>query len=270
MMEKRILAILLGLLMVVMPVAAGDVSATTTSTGTTVILVSDNIADQTLAEYIANITGAVVVTTTWGVYDPNVTSEILSYSPDTVIIIGGPDAVVAEYTSELDNINTTVYRWGGENRYETDMAVITNATKMFGIKFNGSVLVPGNDSIALQKALKLALQNHSVVIYVNETTNVTAIMEKLRVRNTVMVQTMASERVMEKIREQLRACNCTAAEIQANATEKELEKSMEKIMKRLALLNETANTTNSSELMVQVQEMTQLMEKINQALAALQ
>ncbi|NJE46947.1 cell wall-binding repeat 2 family protein, partial [Thermococcus sp. GR7] len=95
MIGKKVLAILFGLLMLAMPVSFTGVSAATESV--TVILVSDNAADKCIAEYLANETGAVVVMTTWGVYDPNVTAEIMSYAPDEVIIIGGPEAVVEEY-----------------------------------------------------------------------------------------------------------------------------------------------------------------------------
>ncbi|NJE79723.1 cell wall-binding repeat 2 family protein, partial [Thermococcus sp. GR5] len=79
--------------------------------------------------------GAVVVMTTWGVYDPNVTAEIMSYAPDEVIIIGGPEAVVEEYVNDLQELGITVERWGGQNRYETNLMVMTQAQIKFGLKF---------------------------------------------------------------------------------------------------------------------------------------
>ncbi|NJE78617.1 hypothetical protein E3E33_06600, partial [Thermococcus sp. GR5] len=92
---KKAIALFLGLMLITTTLSFGRVSAEETSV--TVILVSDNEADCALARYLANVTGAVVVMTTWGVYDPNVTAEIMSYAPDEVIIIGGPEAVVEEY-----------------------------------------------------------------------------------------------------------------------------------------------------------------------------
>ncbi|WP_457751396.1 cell wall-binding repeat-containing protein [Thermococcus sp.] len=267
MMGKKIWAILLGLLMVVTPLAFSETSAAS-DTGTTVILVSDNAADHTLAQYLANITGAIVVTTTWGIYDPNVTAEIIGYSPDQVIIIGGPDAVVSQYAADLEEYNITVYRWWGANRYDTDLAVIGNATKMFGINFNGSVMVAGNDSAAMKLALKLALQNRSMIVYVNASTNATALMEKLQIRNTVMVQTQASEKIMEKIKEELRECNCQAREIEANVSASETLMLMEKLQERIAAVEEIANLTNSTQLKEELQAIEKLMKQANSSLQA--
>ncbi len=263
MMGKKLMAVLFGLLMLAMPLAVGQVSAAST---TTVILVSDNAADKAIAEYLANITGAVVVTTTWGTYDPNVTAEILSYAPSQVIIIGGPDAVVEEYVTDLESYNITVYRWWGANRYETDLAVIGNASKVLGIKFNSSVVVAGNDSLAIQMALQLAVQNKAAIIYVNSTTNVSRIMKELGVKEMVMVQSRVSEKLMRKVAEQVRECNCTAKEVTANVTKEQVERVMEHVRERLMALEEIANMTNSTALKEQVREMVKLMEQVNQSL----
>ena len=263
MMGKKLMAILFGLLMLAMPLAVGQVSA---ASGTTVILVSDNAADKAIAEYLANLTGAVLVTTTWGTYDPNVTAEILSYAPDQVIIIGGPEAVVEQYVTDLEDYNITVYRWFCSNRYETDLAVIGNASKLFGIKFNATVVVAGNDSLAIQTALRLALQNKAMIIYVNRSTNVSKLMERFHVREIVMVQSRASEKVMKKVAEGLKACNCRAKEAQANVTEEQVERIMEQVRERLMAIEEIANMTNSTQLKEQVREMLKLMEHVNQSL----
>ncbi len=265
MMGKKIWAILLGLLMVVTPLAFSETSAAS-DTGTTVILVSDNAADHTLAQYLANLTGAIVVTTTWGIYNPNVTAKILGYSPDQVIIIGGPDAVVSQYVSDLEEYNITVYRWWGANRYETDLAVLLNASSMFGIKFNGSVMVAGNDTAAMRLALKLALQNRSMIVYVNASTNATALMKKLQIRNAVMVQTKSSEKVMEKIREELRECNCQAKEVRANVSANETLMLMKKLQERIRTIEEIANMTNSTELKEGLQLIEKLMEGVNSSI----
>ena len=265
MMGRKLVAVLFGLLMIGMTIGVGSVHA---EEGVTVILVSDNAADNAIASYLANLTGAIVVTTTWGIYDPNVTAEILSYAPDRVIIIGGPDAVVGEYIADLEEYNLSVYRWWGANRYETDISVMDNATKLFGLKFNASVIVPGNDSLAVKTALRLAVQNRAMIIYANESTNVTKLMEKFRVRNAIMVQSRVSERVMEKVARELRTCNCTAKRVQANVTKEEVERLLEQVRERLMAAEKIANATNSTQLMEQVREMLQLMEKANQSLQA--
>jgi len=265
MIGRKLMATLFGLLVLAMPLATGQVSA---ASGTTMILVSDNAADKAIAEYLANLTGAVVVTTTWGVYNPNVTAEILSYAPDQVIIIGGPDAVVEEYVTDLEEYNITVYRWFGQNRYETDLAVLGNASKLFGIKFNATVVVAGNDSLAIQTALRLAVQNRAMILYVNQSTNVSRLMERFQIREMVMVQSRASEKVMEKVAKELKACNCTAKEVQANITKEQVERIMEQVRERLMAIEEIANVTNSTQLREQVREMLQLMEQVNQSLQA--
>ncbi|ACJ16698.1 hypothetical protein TON_1210 [Thermococcus onnurineus NA1] len=266
MIGKKVLAILFGLLMLAMPVSFTGVSAATESV--TVILVSDNAADKCIAEYLANETGAVVVMTTWGVYDPNVTAEIMSYAPDEVIIIGGPEAVVEEYVNDLQELGITVERWGGQNRYETNLMVMTQAQIKFGLKFNGSVVVAGNDSLAIQNALRIAVQNRAIILYVNKTTNITLLMERFQIRNMTMVHTHASEMTMELVRKQLKECNCTTNEVQVNVTKETVLQLMIQVRERLRAIEEIANATNATQLMEQVRVMEMAMEKANQALQA--
>ncbi|NJE02338.1 cell wall-binding repeat-containing protein [Thermococcus sp. JdF3] len=265
MMGKKVVAVLFGLLMLAMPFTISSVSA---ETSVTVILVSDNAADKAIAEYLSNETGAVIVTTTWGVYDPNVTAEIMSYAPDEVIIIGGPDAVVDEYVADLEELNITVERWGGQNRYETNLMVMGRAKVKFKLEFNNSVFVAGNDTLAIQNALRLAVQNGAVMVYVNKSTNVTKLMEKFGVEDAVMVKTQASERVMEHVRAQLHGCNCTAMEVQANVTRETVLQLMVQVQERLKTIEKMANETNSTALMEQVRVMEMTMEKANGALQA--
>ncbi|NJE43516.1 cell wall-binding repeat-containing protein [Thermococcus sp. GR6] len=266
MMGKKVLAILFGLLMLAMPVSFTGVSAATESV--TVILVTDNAADKCIAEYLANETGAVIVTTTWGVYDPNVAAEIMSYAPDEVIIIGGPDAVVEEYVTDLQELGIIVERWGGQNRYETNLIVMTQAPVKFGLKFNGSVVVAGNDSLAIQNALRIAVQNRAIILYVNKTTNITLLMERFQIRNMTMVHTHASEMTMELVRKQLKECNCTTNEVQVNVTKETVLQLMIQVRERLRAIEEIANATNATQLMEQVRVMEMTMEKANQALQA--
>ncbi|WP_297553048.1 cell wall-binding repeat-containing protein, partial [Thermococcus sp.] len=260
---KKLVAVLFGLLMIGMTFSVGGASAEETLT---VILVSDNSADSAIAQYLANLTGAVIVTTTWGTYDPNVTAEILGYAPDQVIIVGGPCAVVDEYITDLEEYNITVYRWWGANRYETNLAVMGNASKLLGIKFNSTVVVAGNDSLAIQTAFKLALKNRALILYVNHSTNVTTLIKRFKVNNTVVVRGRASEKVMENLAKGLEKCNCTVKEVRANVTREHVERILEQVRERLLKVEEIANMTNSTELMERVEELSQLIEEANQSL----
>lgn len=270
MMGKKLVAVLFGLLVIGMTFGVEGAYASetqaATAEGVTVILVSDNVADSAIAQYLANLTGAVVVTTTWGAYDPNVTAEILAYAPDKVVIIGGPKAVVDEYITDLEEYGITVYRWWGKNRYETNIAVINNATKVLGLRFNATVVAPGNDSASIEVSLKLALKVQGVILYVNESTNVTEVVKKLGVKNVVMVRSRASERVMEKLAKGLENCNCTAEEVEANITEEHVVRVLERVQLRLIALEEMANLTNSTNLTERIGELYQLMEQANQSL----
>jgi putative cell wall-binding protein len=218
MMWKKGVALLFGLMVVAATMSFGRVSAGSTSV--TVILVSDNEADCALAEYLANVTGAIVVTTEWGTYNPNVTAEIMSYAPDNVIIIGGPDAVVEQYVDDLQELGITVERWWGKNRYETNVAVIGNATVRLKIKFENSVIiVPGNDSGAIKEALRRAVKIHGIIIFVNETTDPIRVMAKFQImpKNVTIIHSHVMMNVAEKIRERMKI-HANVTEIKVNVT----------------------------------------------------
>ncbi|NJE76046.1 hypothetical protein [Thermococcus sp. ES12] len=218
MMWKKGVALLFGLMLVAATMSFGKVSAESTSV--TVILVSDNEADCTLAEYLANVTGAIVVTTEWGTYNPNVTAEIMSYAPDNVIIIGGPDAVVKQYVDDLQELGITVERWWGKNRYETNVAVIGNATVRLKIKFENSIIiVPGNDSGAIKEALRRAVKIHGIIIFVNETTDPIRVMAKFQImpKNVTIIHSHVMMNVAEKIMERMKI-HANVTEIKVNVT----------------------------------------------------
>ncbi|WP_297417589.1 hypothetical protein [Thermococcus sp.] len=201
MMWKKSVALLFGLMLIATGMAFSDVSAAKSSS-VTVILVSDSVADSALANYIANMTGAFVVTTPWGVYNPNVTAEVMAYAPDKVIIIGGPVAVPEQYVSDLQSLNITVERWWGENRYETDVAVIGNATVKLHLKFQGNAIIaPGNDSAAIKKAFMEAVKARGVIIYANNTTDPIRILGRFGItpKNITVVQTAVMKGAMLKI-----------------------------------------------------------------------
>ncbi|NJE02955.1 cell wall-binding repeat-containing protein [Thermococcus sp. MV11] len=196
---RKVIAVLFGLMMLAATVSLTGVRAG--EAAVTVILVSDNEADCALAEYLANLTGAVVVTTTWGTYDPNVTAEVMGYGPDRVIIIGGPEAVVEEYVSDLQDLNITVERWWGKNRYETNLAVFENASRL-GLRFENSVvMVPGNDTGAIREALREALRTRGIIVFANNTTDPVRIMVRLGVgnANVTIIRSRVTERIAERI-----------------------------------------------------------------------
>ncbi|NJE10382.1 cell wall-binding repeat-containing protein [Thermococcus sp. MAR1] len=218
MIWKKGVALLFGLMLVTTTLSFGGVAAA--DRPVTVILVSDNEADCALAEYLANVTGAIVVTTEWGTYDPNVTAEIMSYAPDDVIIIGGPDAVVEQYVNDLLDLNITVERWWGQNRYETNIAVIGNATLKLRIKFENSVIVvPGNDTGAIKEALRRAIKVHGIIIFANDTTDPMRIMAKFQImpRNITVIHSRVMMRVAERIRERMKT-HANITEIKVNVT----------------------------------------------------
>ncbi|ABR56474.1 putative cell wall binding repeat 2-containing protein [Methanococcus aeolicus Nankai-3] len=114
---------------------------------TDVILVSDNHADYVAVEGVAKAVNATVIKTPWGIFNESVLDEIRSLNPNDVIVVGGPMAVVENYTKELENIGIEVERIAGENRYETNANLVLKFKHMFG---NGTtVYVYHGDDIAL-------------------------------------------------------------------------------------------------------------------------
>ncbi len=238
MMWKKMLSVVLGLIILGLSLTFTPVNASET---TVVILVSDNEADCALANYIANITvnvNVVIVKTPWGIYNPNVTAEIISYAPDEVIIIGGPVAVPEEYVEDLQNLGISVERWWGQNRYETDLAVIKNATVKFQLQLqNRVVLVAGTDLAGIEKALQLAIRERAMIVLVNQTTNITKIMERLHVRagNFTIIGTPAMNQTMLHIMKQLRKQECNCTELHLNIT-------AERALEAIQIAEEKVNT----------------------------
>ena len=238
MMWKKSVALLFGLMLVTTGLAFGKVSAASTGSSVTVILVSDNAADNALANYIANMTGAFVVTTPWGFYDPNVTAEVMAYAPDQVIIIGGSVAVPEQYVSDLQSLNITVERWWGENRYGTDVAVIGNATVKLHLKFQGNAIIaPGNDSAAIKKAFTEAVKTHGIIIYVNSTTDPVRIMGMFKItpRNITIVHTAVMNGTMRKILQKIKRDSSTVKikEVDVNITKEMALNAINKTKERI-------------------------------------
>ncbi|AIF69560.1 hypothetical protein PAP_05800 [Palaeococcus pacificus DY20341] len=127
MVWKKGFAIILGLLTVIslMPFISAQEG------NNIVILVSDNEADSAVAENVGGLLGAQIVTTTWGLYDPQISAQIIEKEPDLVIIIGGEVAVPEEYEEDLDDMEIEVIRWAGKNREETSLDVIKGMKEYF-------------------------------------------------------------------------------------------------------------------------------------------
>ncbi len=134
-----------------------------------VVLVSDNEADSTVAASIAELLNFTVVTTQWGIYNPNVTAEIIEDMPDKVIIIGGPVAVPMEYEQDLNNLGIPYERWYGADRYSTNVRVIEKAREEFpGIFKDVEVfIVNGRDVGAIQMVRKYELKKKVIPLFVD-------------------------------------------------------------------------------------------------------
>ena len=172
-----------------------------------VILVSDNEADSALAEELAALLNADIVITTWGVYDPNVTAEIMSYGPDKVIIIGGPDAVSKDYETDLNELGVSYVRWYGENRYETNLEVLKKAIEEYPELFVGVkiVIAHGRDLGAIKQAK--GIEGKKFILYVdNNLTNTTEIIGTLlKTKSVIIIKSpLMDNETAEKIRERVR------------------------------------------------------------------
>ena len=211
----------------------------------TLILVSDNEADAALAAYLANLTGYVVIKTPWGIYDPNVTAKVIGYAPDRVIIIGGPDAVSDEYEADLRSLGIPVERWGGLNRYETNIISLKNAKLKLKLNFAENLIIsPGNDSVAIQKALQLSIEERGILLFVNASSNLSDIGELLGIRSfrLTLVISPVTERIVMKISSQIPGGATTAVNITSKDAREAIERA-EEALERAE--NATANLNQS-------------------------
>ncbi len=143
----------------------------------TVVLVSDNLADYNTALDVANVLNATVITTEWGIYNESLVNTIISLNPDKVIIIGGPLAVVDNYTTALENAGISVERIGGHDRYQTNAMALLQYREQFREKFGNNLsacVCHGFDDIALNESLNLVKEHYITVLTngVNLTVNV--------------------------------------------------------------------------------------------------
>ncbi|WP_042696880.1 cell wall-binding repeat-containing protein [Thermococcus sp. PK] len=201
MVAKKVFALLFGALLLasIIPLSEAQVSSI-------VILVSDNEADSALAEELAELLNATVVITTWGVYNPNVTAEIMEKTPDKVIIIGGPDAVPKDYETELDELGISYVRWYGNTRYETNLDVLRKAIQEYPELFDNVkvVIAHGRDIGAIKQARNI--EGKKFILYVdNNITNTTEVIGVLlKTRNVIILKSQLMNRTAEQIRERIR------------------------------------------------------------------
>lgn len=124
------------------------------TTRTIAILVSDNVADETLVDMVINATNGLFkkYTTEWGIYDEAVAIEIISEEPEKVIIVGGTEAVPNEYDEVFAKYGIETLRIGGETRYETNKEFIEYVLENWGDMLNTSlfVAVNGDDELLLE------------------------------------------------------------------------------------------------------------------------
>ncbi len=247
-MMKRLTSLVFVGILLSSLLGAGSVGA---NREVTVILVSDNPADSALAQYLANLTGAIVVVTPWGVYDPNVSAQVIGAAPDQVIIIGGPDAVSALYEEDFKELNITVTRWWGENRYETNVAVIGNATLILRIKFQNSlVVVPGNDSVAIEKALEEAMKVHGFILFANNSTDPIRIIARFgsKPENITIVETPITAKLAEKLRDRIEErAHIKMSNVSVNITREMALKAIEDANKTISLAAKLLNNASDNE-----------------------
>jgi putative cell wall-binding protein len=130
---------------------APDVNNTTVAENDkVVILVSDNPADNMTVNNIAHaINNSVIIHTPWGGYNQTIVSKILAENPNMVLIVGGPMAVPEKYEEALDDLNISVERIYGEDRYETNEKVFEWVKHHFkhALKYKKVIVIHGLEDI---------------------------------------------------------------------------------------------------------------------------
>lgn len=149
------------------PGAIGD----TTGSGKTVILVSDNPADNATVNNIECVmSNAVIIHTPWGQYNQTVVSEIMAENPENVLIVGGPMAVPDEYSKTLNKLNISVKRIYGKNRYETNKKVFEWVKSHYRhkLKLKKVIIVHGDDETSINDTNALIILSNGSNLSINE------------------------------------------------------------------------------------------------------
>ncbi|WP_288071945.1 cell wall-binding repeat-containing protein [Pyrococcus sp.] len=234
--------LVIGMLILSMSAVPGVTATTSTTTefSSVVILVSDNEADVTLAEKIAEVINASIVITKWGVYEENVTAEIVSLDPDLVIIIGGPRAVVKAYEEDLEALGVTYIRAWGSTRVETAIDTINKISQMFpGFEKKARVaIVHGWD---LAGIIHLRGKKFVIPIFIKDSSNVSITIIN-RFNGVEIVKNKQHEKIMEKVKERIRerVKNVTEETIE-NITQEIAERAINLAEERVSLAEELVN-----------------------------
>ncbi|MCD6559405.1 MAG: hypothetical protein J7K57_05980 [Palaeococcus sp.] len=246
MMWKKAFAMLFGLLVLASSVPM--IKADTAVNMNLVILVSDNEADYALAEKLAENLNVSVVVTPWGIYDSNITAEIASYAPDSVLIIGGPAAVPKLYEDDLQNLNITWFRIWGLDRYETNIKVLEYVMQNYPdvLKDVKIVIANGRDMGAIKK-IGNSKKVFPIYVNANNTDNQTKILGIMKVTGVIIIKTPFSANITERIRERVREKVQNVTEENENITAEMAWEAIEIAQNKTALAESLIdNATNPS------------------------
>ncbi|RLF76408.1 hypothetical protein DRN43_06885 [Thermococci archaeon] len=246
MMWKKAFAMLFGLLVLAssVPMIKADAAVNMNL----VILVSDNEADYALAEKLAENLNVSVVVTPWGIYDSNITAEIASYAPDSVLIIGGPAAVPKLYEDDLQNLNITWFRIWGLDRYETNIKVLEYVMQNYPdvLKDVKIVIANGRDMGAIKK-IGNSKKVFPIYVNANNTDNQTKILGIMKVTGVIIIKTPFSANITERIRERVREKVQNVTEENENITAEMAWEAIEIAQNKTALAESLIdNATNPS------------------------
>ncbi|EHR78197.1 hypothetical protein OCC_04063 [Thermococcus litoralis DSM 5473] len=215
MVAKKVLVWLFSALLLVSMIPTVT-AANETSVGI-VILVSNNEADLTLAQKLGESMNVSVIVAPWGVYDPDVTAEVISAAPDKVLIIGGPAAVPKTYEDDLNEMGISWVRIWGKDRYETNIQVLQYVLKNYPeLLENVKIAIAHGRDIGAIKKVELE-KAFPIYVDINRTENQTQILATIKVTSVVIIKTPYSENITERVRNEIRnRVRASITEEQAN------------------------------------------------------
>ena len=216
------LAITLAMLFSFGIAAAQETQLTSATPSDTVIISSDNEADQAVSGALAANEDGQVVTAQWGVDTTaavnSIASQVQAKSPKTIIIVGGNMAIPASIEAKLKALGFTVKRLGGADRYETSAQVAGewgSATE--------AVVAQGDDDAGLAEALTEAKKVTVVmpILLVKKDSVPGKVREKIMFLKIAKAKRILSADAEETVKEALNESGIsTVEEIQANRKER--------------------------------------------------
>ena len=188
-----------------------------------VVLVSDNPADQAVAQLLVQKLNATLVVTPWGTLSDEAVVKIEASGATMVYVVGGPVAVPDVEVK----IKITVKRIAGKDRYET----AAMAAGMWN-ESNEAIVVEGMDEQGIKEALKKAKARGVPILLVKDDEvpeGVEKAIEKLRAKRLHLIpapdmnQAKIKERFMEHGVEEINETRVDFAERAAEALEEARE-----------------------------------------------